>query len=251
MDDNAIKALAESQSSHWWFIVRREIIRATLCQANLPAQARILEIGAGTGGNLPMLAEFGEISACEASPCARELCQTATGITPEAVSLPEALPYPAESFDLVCLLDVLEHIEDDTAALAAILQPLAKGGKLILTVPAYPWLFGRHDEFLEHKRRYTLRELEQKLAQEGFAMTDSRYFNWLLFPLVCLVRLIEKLPGERKPTGHETPSQPLNALLTGLFRLEHTLLRNLRPPFGTSILIIAEKVNPPIMQEQV
>ena len=116
---------------------------------------------------------------------------------------------------------------------------------MILTVPAYPWLFGRHDAFLEHHRRYTLRELRQRLARAGFLVTQSRYFNWLLFPLVCIVRLFEKLPGERKPAGHAIPAPLLNRLLAALFRLENTLFRWVNAPFGTSILIIAEPISLP------
>src|SRR4029077_81559 len=132
-----------------------------ISRLKLPPKPRILEIGSGTGGNLVMLSSFGQVSAVEMDASARSIALQKTDgrFDIRAGFCPGGIPFANEKFDLICLFDVLEHIEEDIATLVAVKGLLASGGRVLMTVPAQQWLWSAHDEFLHHKRRYAAREL--------------------------------------------------------------------------------------------
>jgi len=239
LDEKAFRDMAETQSQHWWFRARREILKDQIRRLKMRAGATILEIGTGTGGNLKMLAAQGQLTAVEKNKFAREYASRQSGQTVLEGWLPENLPMQDTRYDLICLFDVLEHIEEDQSSLATLQSRLNTDGKLLITVPAYQWLFGHHDRILHHYRRYNLEGLRRLLASCGYQIDRASYFNTLLFPLIALVRLLESLSGSKRGVGDQTPKAPLNSLLYQIFRLELYLLRQLQLPFGTSIIICA------------
>jgi SAM-dependent methyltransferase len=241
---DAYGEMAQVQATHWWYVARRAILRSQLRRMDLPAGADILEIGSGTGANLDLLAEFGHVMGLEMAAAAIALAKNRrSGRADEIVMrqgrCPEDLAAISQRFDLICLFDVLEHIEPDEESLAALKCLLKPGGRLMLTVPAYPWMWGPHDEHLHHKRRYTRRTLSRRCERAGLSIESMSHFNTLLFPLAVLDRMLRKVTGT-KGSATRTPAAPLNALLTRVFALEQFLLGRLSLPFGLSLFLLAQ-----------
>lgn len=243
MDPKAYLEMKSVEQRHWWFVARRKIIESVIAQLNLPATARILEVGCGTGGNLKMLSSYGRVDAIEMNQDAVALVRKEHGDSVRVIQgvLPGISAGMVGQYDLVCMFDVLEHIEDERAVLKDVRSLLNGTGKLIVTVPAYGWLWGAHDEFLHHKRRYTLHQLEQALTGSGLAQTKLSYFNTWLFPLVAFGRLFDKLSKPTSSTGTGVPPVGINWLLKTIFTSEKWLLKIGRIPFGVSLLAISKK----------
>lgn len=242
MDPRAYLEIAQAENRHWWFLARRKIIEGIIRDLNLPPNAGILELGAGTGGNLNMLAQFGNVCAAEMDDFAREAAvqQTDGRFLIEYGRCPDAIPFRDARFDLICMFDVLEHVSEDVETLAELRTRLAPGGRLLLTVPAYQWMWSSHDEFLHHMRRYTNTELTAKLQKTGFRITKSTYFNSFLFPLAVIVRLKDRITKKHATNVNELPSPMVNDALRRVFEAEAQLVRSTRFPFGLSLLAIAE-----------
>ncbi|AGW89120.1 methyltransferase [Ralstonia pickettii DTP0602] len=240
MSPDAYLEMAETEACHWWFRGRREIVATILSGLALPRNASILEIGAGTGGNLEMLSRFGNVSAVEmdgtALRLAREKALGACDI--RSGRCPDDMPFAEHSFDLVCLLDCLEHIADDAGSLDCAARMLKPGGAVLITVPAYQWLWSAHDVFLHHQRRYSRRSLHALATRCGMRVQRMSYFNTLLFPLAVVARISDRLSGNQKAMGAGLPPHPVNHALHRLFSSERHWLARGSLPFGISLMAI-------------
>ena len=234
--------MAEIDGEHWWFVARRNII-TRLLKRHLPGRPlRILEVGCGTGSNIAMLREFGSVEAIEPDDGARAIAAARTGAEIQGGYLPAGVELQDGAYDLIILLDVLEHIPDDVGALQALRSKLAPGGKLVLTVPAMPWLWSAHDEAHHHQRRYTSRKLREALTKSGFKPRHSTHFNTLLFPLIVAARAVGKLTG-REGGDDAMPGRTVNGVLTRVFGAERAWIGRVPVPFGVSLAAVAEPVS--------
>ena len=241
MDAAYYTEYAAAEDAHWWFVARRRILDRVLDTLKLPADADILEAGCGTGGNLAMLACHGRLRAFEIDDGARKVANKrgVTNVAPGA--LPEPIPFESEHFDLIAMLDVLEHVADDRGALDNLRERLKPGGRLLLTVPAYMFLWSRHDEINHHQRRYTRRALVRLVRERGYDVRHASYFNTLLFPLVLGVRTLGNLLGRDEGSDLAMPSPPVNQVLTEVFASERHFIPRVTLPFGVSILLVAQR----------
>lgn len=187
---------------------------------------------------LGALSEIGPTSGLDYSDDAIHFCKEIFQGVVKKGSLPDDVPYQNGSFDLITALDVIEHIDRDVDSLKAIRALLTPSGKAVITLPAYMFLWTNFDELNEHKRRYTLGELEEKLSQAGFTIEMISYFNTLLFPVVYIVRMFNRILHRSGASDVEMPSSIVNAVLRAIFDFERTLLKHVRLPFGVSILAI-------------
>lgn len=238
MDHSAYIEMAAVQDRHWWFVGRRAILGRLIGSLDLPPQAEILEVGCGMGGNVPLLRGFGRLTAVEADAYARGWTAERLGQPVLDGALPDRLPPLAQKFDLICLLDVLEHVDDDAGSLAALRPLLAAGGRILVTVPAYAWLWSAHDRQLHHRRRYTRRRLLQVAAAAGLQARRSGYFNAILLPLAVAARLLARGARGEAMTGSGLPSPMLNGLLRRMFAAEAPLLGRFAFPFGLSVFAV-------------
>jgi SAM-dependent methyltransferase len=185
------RELYELEDRHWWFRSRRRVVQALLERAELGASPRILDAGCGTGRNLVEYATLGEVEGVDFSADAVEFCRL-RGLNGVRQAALEALPFESDRFDLIVATDVVEHLDDDRLALAELRRVAAPGGRLVLTVPAYTWLWSQHDESLHHKRRYTARRMRSQLAAAGWTPSFTTYFFTALLPGVAAVRAFRR-----------------------------------------------------------
>lgn len=248
MDTQFYYEWASLEDKYWWFIARRRILERALNSLNIDSKSDILEIGSGTGGNLGLLSKYGNLYALESSDDAITLANK-RGITKvEKGSLPDNLPFGSKKFDLICMIDVLEHIDDDLATLKTLHGLLKPGGKLLLTAPAYQFLWSHQDEISQHKRRYTRNSLEPIIRDAEFSILYSTYFNTIFFPIVLAVRMFKtamrSLVGNNvkiyEDSDYNMPSNAVNKLLTGIFSFERHAISKIALPFGVSIMVIAQ-----------
>lgn len=238
MERVVFQRMAEQDEVHWWYVARRQILAALITRSvPLPDDARILEIGCGTGHNFEMLGRFGRVDAIEVDAEARQLATSRLGREVGSAPLPELTGIPDRGYHLIALLDVLEHVDEDATALASIATKLAAGGRLLLTVPAYQWMWSAHDVAHHHKRRYSRRSLKRVVDAAGLKAERIGYFNSLLFPLAAAARLVGRLTG-RTEGDDQMPPGPINRLFRSIFALERHLVGRISLPAGVSLFAL-------------
>ena len=233
----------EVEDWHWWYRVRRDILDQQLRRLQLdPARARILDVGCGTGGASLTLARHGRAVALDRSPGSFAIAMDRPYTHRVVASASAPLPFADDSFDVVCALDILEHLDDDAAAARELHRVCKPGGTVIAFVPAYSILWGYNDEYSHHKRRYNATQLNSLLRGAGFTISESGYFNAVLFLPTLVARLVQRaLPRLTQGMEHATRPSPLNGLLTRIFQLEVPILRRRALPFGTSAFVVGQK----------
>lgn len=243
MENEAYVEMNLLEANHWWFVGRREIIRNEISKLNLENNSSILEVGAGTGGNLQLLSEFGNVVAIEMNEFAFKLAkekkpynvQYRLGKFPENPNLVKD-----EKFDLICMFDVIEHIPSAMESLKILSSCLNEKGRILLTVPAYNWLWSAHDDFNHHVKRYTRKSLESLVEDSELAIIRSTYFNFLLFPFAILDRLKIIILKRNSYSGINLPKKFLNNILISVFSFERKILKFTNLPFGLSLMAVVQ-----------
>jgi SAM-dependent methyltransferase len=241
MMEHTYPILYEVEQSHWWYIGRRRIIAGFvehICRQVTDRRPRILDVGCGTGANLLLLSQYGEAEGVDVSEDALAFCR-ARGLDKVRLGAGEELPYEDGTFDLVTALDVVEHMDDDLAGLTEMRRVLRPGGRVLLFVPTFMFLWGLQDEVSNHRRRYRLPELRRVLEQAGFEVERSTYANITFFGPILLVRKLMSLTGIKTATENTINVPALNGVLGAILGAESTILRHLNLPFGVSGLCVA------------
>jgi len=246
MESTIYPLMAELEKRHWWFIGRRNIISKVLdgFMPRLPG-TKVLDVGCGTGGNLALFSQYGAVFGVEVDDDACRIAkQKQVGTIIKRDFLSDQLPFEEETFDLIALIDVLEHIEQHKEALCKVTSYLKKRGYLVLTVPAFSFLWSTHDEWHHHKRRYTRYEICNLLETAGMRVVYSSYFHFWFFPLIAVIRAIQaktKIFANRKEVS--MPNYYVNKILTAIFLTERFFIGKVKLPFGVSIIALAQKAD--------
>ncbi len=225
---------------HWWWRAREAILLDLLRSLRPRPGSAILDVGCGDAVSFPALSEFGTVRGIEVD----ENLLDPSGPFRERISTrPLGDPLyadPSWRFDVITALDVIEHIDDDRAAISSMAAMLGPGGLLLVTVPAFELLWDHHDEINQHRRRYTARSLRSTLECQGLVLLQVRYLFRALFMPKLVVRLANA-KRSRKVAQHGIPGPAINRALERLCVIEDRLLRRLPVPFGTSVMAVARK----------
>lgn len=241
MMEHTYPILFKVEQEHWWYIGRRSIIATfveEICRKVTDRTPRIVDVGCGTGANLLLLSRYGDAEGVDVSEDALAFCRE-RGIEKVKLGAGEELPYEDGTFDLVTAFDVVEHMDDDLAGLKEFRRVLRPGGRVLLFVPTFMFLWGLQDEVSNHRRRYRLPELKRVLEQAGFEIERSSYANITFFLPILMVRKFMRLTGIRTDTENSINISALNGVFGWLFSLESKVLRFMNLPFGVSGLCVA------------
>lgn len=242
MNREQIAEMYALESTHWWFWGKRHLMRRLLARELARPGLRILDIGCGAGANASELAAFGDVTASDRSLDALAFVRS-RGVRDVVAAEAPRLPFAEASFDLATAYDVVEHVDDDEAFLAELARVLAPGGVLAVHVPAWPFLWSRHDRGLEHKRRYTRSRLRDLVEGSGRLRIDRlTWTNCAIFAPTAALRWTR----DRLGLGHGGSDlgvvpAPLNSLLRGVCRIEAVAAASVGLPFGVSLAVIARK----------
>ena len=243
MMEHTYPILFRVEQSHWWHIGRRKIIAGfveDICRRVTDRRPRILDVGCGTGANLMMLSKFGEAEGVDISEDALAFCRE-RGLDKVRLGAGEELPYDAGTFDLVTALDVVEHMDDDLAGLREMQRVLRPGGRVLLFVPTFMFLWGLQDDVSNHRRRYRLPQLARVLEQAGFEIERTTYANITFFLPILLIRKLMRLTGIKSESENNINVSALNGVLGRMLAAEGWFLRYMNLPFGVSGLCVAKK----------
>lgn len=240
MESDTYAIEADVEATHWWFTERRRLFSRLIAKFGLASDARILDIGTSTGTNLRMLRDLGYVRSegLDASEDAVRWC-AAKGYGKVTRGDVCAMPFPDGEFDLVLATDIIEHVDDDAAALREIRRVLKPDGRVLITVPAFQSLWGVQDEIGQHKRRYRARQVQQRAKAAGLAVFKKFYFNYLLFLPILLVRTVIRASRVQVRNENEMNSPVINRILKAIFRFDVWTAPLLHPPFGVSYLVVA------------
>jgi SAM-dependent methyltransferase len=247
METSFYRQYGELERSHWWFAGRRAIVARAVSFGLREAAAapRILEVGCGTGGMLRLMSAYGKVYGVDLSDIALAQARE-EGSTAVARGNACSLPFADDTFSIVSAFDMLEHVPDDRAALGELHRVCARGGRLIVSVPAFPFLWGRQDVVSHHYRRYVKTELVARLRAAGFRGEYTTYFNTWLFPAIAAIRTVRRL----RPAGDAPPAESdfdlqvpnaVNALLRRVLASEAAVIGRVSLPVGVSLLSVATK----------
>lgn len=246
-DPHFFATLRAVEDRHFWFVGRRQVVLSALRRA-VPdlGSRRLFDIGCGSGGLLAFLARSGiaVAGACDVYPESLRLVRER--LDAPLVQVDEGRPLPlGTGYDLFGMFDVLEHVDDDVAALRGLHGALVAGGALVLTVPAHPWLFDEMDRIAFHRRRYRRAELRRALEAAGFEVRLLTHFMSPVVPALAVTRPLQRVL--RRGTSHERRQTEfrvvpgVNGLMRGVLALERAALRAHPLPFGSSIVAVAAK----------
>lgn len=246
MDADVYQTTYENEATCWWYVARRHII-LTLIKKMYEAQKQlnILDVGCGTGIMLTYLKQYGAVTGIDVSTKALEFCKLRGHENLFQADVGKRLPFKKRAFDLIVVFDVLEHIEDDCAALREIYRVNKEGGRALITVPAYKFLWSSIDYIGQHKRRYTKGELKRKIKEAGFRIEKISYMNTFLFGIVVLERFCERLFEAKvnaKSFLYPMP-RPINNMLMRIFEAEAFFIPYINLPMGSSLICVARRDN--------
>jgi SAM-dependent methyltransferase len=243
MENELFDEMYKVETQHWWFVARRKIIESVILKLDLAKDSHILDAGCGNGDNLELLSNYGDVIAMDTddnalvNARARHIGKVLKGELPG--NLPESI---RKDNDLIVILDVLEHIDDDAGSLAVLRNCVKDNGKLIITVPAYQCLLSNHDKLHHHKRRYTAKYLKKLIEDNGWKVDYISYFNTFLFPLALIDRVKQIVFPPTKDNILNVPHKIINCFLEKIFSFESSLIGKFIFPFGLSIMVIAKKI---------
>lgn len=246
MQTDEYQKMADWEKSYWWHRGRLSLLESLIKAAFKEKQTGldILEIGCGTGEITQFLEKYGRVEALDVSPEALNYARE-RGVRNAILGDVNRIDLTGltERFDLVVAFDVLEHIQDDVEAMKRAHLMLKKGGYLIVSVPAYKFLWSEHDEALHHKRRYHSFEIAKKLTDSGFRIAKKTHFVTTAFPAIALYRILSNFFGRSAypQTSYISLPSILNRLMIEILRTEAILIRKINLPWGSTLTVIAQK----------
>lgn len=247
MEDNEYRLVSEGQNTHWWWLGRKKILQTLIeDRIDLTRKLHIADVGAGFGANVPMLRQYGDVTALELNKEAILQIGTKWGESVKTViwKSPENV---ATKFDLILMADVLEHIPNDREAVSWIYDHLAPGGCIVLTVPAHNYLWTDMDDVVCHFRRYNS-EVMRQLFSDKFKIELLSYYNFFLFPVKLLFLSFARMrrllfPKAEKRSFNEVPSYFVNLMFKYILYIEAKLIKRTNLPYGVSLVMLARRVD--------
>lgn len=241
MEHHHLQELIDLEENYWWHAAKRSLA-ASLLARHFPPPGLLVEGGIGSGRNLLEFRTLGyEVAGLDIMPQAVEHVRGRGVHRVHRHDLTQHWPFPEQSARAVVMLDVLEHTADPVEVLRHARSTLCQGGGVLVTVPAYPWLYSNWDRRLGHYRRYTARELRTQAEQASLEVVRVTHWNAFSLPPAILLRMVDRLAGRDRPAEFPRVSRFTNAALRGAAAVERRWLARFRAPFGLSLVGVFRK----------
>ncbi len=240
MNIDEYEKMYKMETTHWWSVGKRRIVQDVMTALTISPK-KILDVGCGTGIILETFKNYGSVVGIDNSEHALKFCKLRGEFKLTQANIEKQLPFKQNMFDTVFAFDVLEHLNNDTCVMNELYRICKEGSYVIITVPAYQFMWSKHDESLHHKRRYSKKALKKVVQDAGFTLKKLSYFNTILFLPILAFRISHILRREVKSDFYLPIPSFINWILLSLFSMEKYFLRKINLPFGLSLLCIARK----------